>query len=259
MKSVLSSTLVSSAVLAVASLPLTVNAQTPDNLQFAPVEMMVCQYQEGKGPEDRKALTDAFTAWSAENDKDYSYWMIWPEFHEDDSEWDVGILGSWSDGAGFGAGYDAWAEDRGDVGDLWQEVLDCNNTMAAATPIMVPKAAMSWDRGTLWFQRCTRADGVRLSDAVAAHRQASMAMAEMGESAASWAFIPVLGAGDPDFDYYHVSSWPSHSALGVAFDAYFNKGGYLAVDGALSGRTDCATANLYAWRLMHGGLSASTN
>ncbi|MEM9313754.1 MAG: hypothetical protein AAGA95_03930 [Pseudomonadota bacterium] len=259
MNTVTCSALMSSAVLAITSLPSQADNHLPAPMQFAPAELMVCEYMDGKGPQDLRRLTAAFSAWVAEYDKDYSYWMVWPEFHEDDSEWDVGLLGAWTTGAGFGAGYDAWASDRGDVGDTFAEVLDCNNTMAAVTPILVPQEAMSWDRGTLWFQRCTRADGVQLGDAVAAHRRASMAIAELGETAASWAFVPVLGAGDPDFDYYHVQSWGSHSAMGAAFDAYFNNGGWMGVTAALGDRMNCATPNLYAWRLMHGGLSQTGN
>jgi hypothetical protein len=258
MKTVTSSAVLSSALFAVFANPGQADSHKPPPMEFSPAEMMVCKYQEGKGPEDRKRLTDAFTAWAAENDEAYSYWMLWPEFHEDDTDWDVGLLGAWSSGAGFGAGYDAWAEDRGEAGELFDEVLDCSNAMAAVTPIMVPEEAMTWDRGALWFQRCTRAEGVGLRDAVAAHRMGAMALADMGQVSASWAFVPVLGAGDPDFDYYHVESWGSHTALGESFDRYFNEGGWMSVTTALGNKVDCATANLYGWVLMHGGLGGGS-
>jgi hypothetical protein len=240
-----------SGLLAITSIAASADHHMESAMQFAPVEMMECSYNEDKDAEDLKALTDAFTAWVQENDKDYTYWMLWPQFREGSSEWDVGLLGAWTDGAGFGGGYDAWVEDDDDVGDMFSYVLTCNNSLAAVTQILVPEGGDDWEAGTVWFQRCEREEGVRLSDAVAAHREASMATTAMGAESASWAFVPALGAGDPDFDYYHVESWPSYGELGESFDNYFNKGGWQDVEAPLRGRVSCATPNLYRFRLMH--------
>ncbi|GEM_PF-702681 len=250
MKTKISGLLVSTGVLCVAAIG--VQAQDDQEMRFAPSELMLCSFKEGQGNGDLKGLTKAFNKWLNKNDTDYTYYLLRPQYHEDSADWDFAWIGSWSDGAGFGAGYDAWLKDDDGVGEQFEELMDCNYSMASVTPISVPENG-PWERGVVWFQRCEREDGVGLSDAIGAHRSSAQAlaeMAEMGETAASWAFLPALGFGDVDFDYYHVQAWPSHGALGASFDNYFNKGGWKPVAEAEDGKMECQSPNLYTFRLM---------
>jgi hypothetical protein len=69
--------------------------------------------------------------------------------------------------------------------------------------------------------------------------------------AASWVFLPGLGFGDVDFDYYQVVSWPTYTGFGSAFDAFFNNGGWKAQTEAMTDTVECQSPNLYDSRLMH--------
>ena len=227
-----------------------VAADHHEGMQFAANELMLCAYKDGKDRDDLMDLTKAFNKWLKKNDANYTYYLLSPHYHEDASEMDFAWVGTWPDGAGMGAGYDAWMSDDDDVGQMFDDVMDCSMAMSPVTPVHTPDDG-PWERGVVWFQRCEREDGASLSDAVMAHKKASMAMAEMGETSASWVFLPGLGFGDPDFDYYHVQAWPNYTELGKGFDNYFNKGGWKAVSEAEGGVMECHSPNLYTFRMMH--------
>lgn len=239
--------------LALVSLPtLPVSADNHSELSFNANELAWCNMKEGKDRDDLKDLTKAFNRWLDKNDTGYTYFFLESHYHEDHSAVDFYWVGSWEDGAGMGAGYDAWMSDNDGVGEQFAEVVDCNFVMTPATTVFEADGGLA-ERGVVWFRHCDIDDDASLGDAVAAHRSSAEAMAEMGEVSSSWLFLPGLGFGDADFDYYHVQAWPSFSALGTGFDNYFNKGGWKAVAEDQSGVLECESANLYTYRLMYSG------
>ncbi|EAQ98545.2 hypothetical protein [Congregibacter litoralis] len=247
----LGSVALSAGVFSLIGLP--VQADHHMEMQFAPTELMTCAYKEGKDNDDLKKLTNAFTKWVKKNDTAYTYYLLSPNWHEDASDWDFAWVGSWTSGAGMGAGYDAWMNDDDDVGAMFQDVMDCNYSLASVTPIQGEDDDGPWERGVVWFSRCELDDDAGLSDAIGAHRTMASAMTDMGQTSVSWAFLPALGFGDVEFDYYHVQAWPSYSQLGSGFDNYFNKGGWKVQADAQDDVVECASPNLYTFRLVHAG------
>lgn len=250
MKTMFGSVVLSTGVFSLIAMP--VQADHHMEMQFAPSEMMTCAYKEGKDRDDLNKLTNAFTKWVKKNDANYTYYLLTPNWHEDASEWDFAWIGSWTSGAGMGKGYDAWMDDDDDVGAMFQDVMDCNYSLSSVTPITVPDDGAPWERGVVWFSRCELDEDAGLGDAIGAHRAMSSAMAEMGQSSVSWAFLPALGFGDVEFDYYHVQAWPSYSQLGMGFDNYFNKGGWKVQSEAQEDTVSCASPNLYTFRMVYG-------
>jgi hypothetical protein len=248
MKTVFNSILVTTGVLSLVSI--SAQAEHHMEMQFAPSELMTCAYNEGKNSDDLKKLTNAFTKWVKKNDPDYTYYILSPAFHEDASDWDFALVGSWSSGAGMGSGYDAWMADSDDVGPMFDDVMDCNSSLASVTPISLPEEGGPWEKGVVWFSRCELEDDASLGAAIAAHRSMAAAMTEMGETSVSWAFVPALGFGDADMDYYQVQAWPSYGQLGAGFDNFFNKGGW-KLQAEVNEMTECSSPNLYTFRLMH--------
>lgn len=229
---------------------LPVQADHHMEMQFAPAHMMTCEYNDGKGSKDLDRLTKAFTKWAKNNSDNYTYYILTPAFHEG-AQWDFAWLGSWTSGAGMGSGYDAWMADDDGVAAMFADVGSCGASMASVTPITMPDQDGPWDSGVVWFSRCNIDDDAGLADAIGAHRTMSKAMSEMGQVSASWAFLPALGFGDVEFDYYHAQAWPSYSQLGSGFDAYFNKGGWKTQAAAQKDVVECSSPNLYDFRTMH--------
>jgi hypothetical protein len=215
-----------------------VQADDDAKLSFTPVEMMACKFKEGKTWDNLKPLTEAFNAWLEENDPNYTYWIFTPVFRED-NELDYAWIGGWGSGKQFGKSWDNWFADNDGVGAMFNEVAECVNSLSAVTPIHLPSD--EWlEEGTAWFQRCSLEGETTLSDAVAGHRGVSQSMQKMGSTGYSWAFLPALGFGDVEFDYYHVESWANYEQLGAGFDGWFNKGGWKTGAEMLSG-VDCAS------------------
>lgn len=244
---------VTGAAFLAATLTPTALADHHEGMQFGPVELMACTFKEDKDWDDLREVAGKFSKWAKKHDKDYSFWTISPRFRED-SEMDFAWIGGWSSGAAMGAGWDAWIEDDDDLGEMFEETMDCDSSLAAVTDIYVPTD--DWaeeERGVLWFSRCHVAEGKVLSDAVAAHRIVDSAMSEMGAPGNSWAFVPALGFGDVEFDYYHVQSWADYATLGTGFDAFFNSGGWKVDADAMAGTASCESPNLYDFRLQRSG------
>jgi len=220
-------------------------------MQFVPAHINVCSFRDGKDWGDLDKLNEEFAEFVGEEGTDYSYWILTPRFRED-SEMHFAWLGSWNSGAGFGAGFDNWAANAGKLEQMFADTADCGSNMMAITPIVADPENGPTD-GVVWFSRCTLEDDKGLGDAVAAHAKGSAAMMEMGVQAQSWAFLPVLGFGDAEHDYYHVATFDSYTGLGAGFDANFNMGGWKARAESMDGVASCASPNLYDFRIKMQG------
>ena len=242
-----------SALCAVASLvtaPI-VAADSHGEMQFVPAHINVCSFRDGKSWGDLEKLNEAFAGFIGDSPTDYSYWILTPRFRED-SDMHFAWLGSWNSGAGFGGGFDNWVANAGDLEQMFYETAECGSNMMAIANIMVDPDNPPTN-GVVWFARCTLADGKELSDAVAAHAEGSSAMRDLGVESQSWAFVPALGFGDIEFDYYHVATFDSYAALGAGFDANFNQGGWKARMEPMAGVASCSSPNLYDYRIKQQG------
>ena len=223
-------------------------------MQMVPAHLNDCRFQDGKSWEDLDKLTEAFNAYASQGASDYSYWILTPRFREDNALHFV-WLGSWNSGAGFGAGFDGWVADAADLEQMFAETADCGSHMVAIAPIVADPEDPPTD-GVVWFARCELDDDAELPDAMKAHAEGSAVMRALGVEAHSWAFLPTLGFGDVDFDYYHVATFDSYADLGKGFEANFNQGGWKGRMEPMEDVASCATPNLYDFRIKLAGQPA---
>jgi hypothetical protein len=223
---------------------------------FVPVDMMTCSFKEDKDWDDLENLNKAFIKWvKQQEDSGYTYWIFTPRYHEG-SDFDFAWLGGWADGNAMGAGWDAWVNSGGgNAGAAFAETVDCNASLAAS--LEVTRVQGAWpETGITWFARCELEDDATIFDALAAHKTAATEMNSMAPPSSSWLFLPLLGEGDPDFDYWHVQAWNSYASLGAGFEAYFNGGGWSTeAQIGLSEVEMCELPNLYDFRLMYDSAS----
>jgi hypothetical protein len=224
-------------------------AMAQDTAPIVPVEMFYCDLREGAEMSDLKAVAADFAKW-AKKRGDYSAWIITPQFRTTEATWQVGWLGSWTSGAGMGAGIDAYRAEGGKLAAAFDEVITCSgHGLASSMEIHAPNGPP--DNGLVWFSSCSLEDGASMADAMKAHGRYAAAMRDKGaEGGSSWAFVPTLGGGSPDFDYYHVAAWSRYADFGKGYDIYFNGGGMAVMEEATAGVVSCDTPRIYDAQLV---------
>ena len=212
----------------------------------AAVDFRACNFREGKGMPDLEKVNEKFRSYANKGDVPYSAWTLTPQYHNG-AGFDVGWLGAWPDGEAFGVSVEKWqstAEGRALQAEF-NTVIDCSgrHELAASLPINasdgIPKD------GVVMFYQCSLKDGKTLADAYTAHLAAGTAMKAMGSMGLSWMFQPALGAGDIDFDYYHVVAFYRYSDMGATMEMFANGGGRQKQASFLSPVASCATPTVF--------------
>jgi hypothetical protein len=229
-------------VVAVASL-LAFPAVAQEMPPVAPVHMLYCDLVDGKDMDDVMEVAGEFAEYVEGGP--YSAWILTPQFRATEATWQVGWLGSWPNGASMGEGMDGWLTNGGEMASEIAEVMDCKyQALASSMTIHAPDGPP--DNGVVSFSSCTLEDEATMADGVAAMGTYDAAMLEMADNGAmSWAFIPTLGMGEVDFDFYHVKAWHKYADFGKGYDAYFNGGGWQAAADASEGVVSCDTPRVY--------------
>lgn len=210
-----------------------------------PVELFACQWQDGKDMEDLRKVTERFNSWADKRDSAYNAWTLIPVFRTAEEGLDVGWIGSWGSGPEMGASLGTWMSEGRDMAADFNEVIDCSDAHALMASYAVNAPEGPPGDGLVWFSSCTLGEGVSIDQAMAAHRKVAAMMREMGGKASSWVFVPALGAGDIEFDYYHVVLHDSYADLGSNFDRYFNSGGYSRAAASMQDVASCDSPRLY--------------
>ncbi|KGE04629.1 hypothetical protein [Pseudohaliea rubra] len=236
------------ALAALASL-LALPAAAQDAAPIQPVEMFYCDFRDDAAMKDLTRVAADFAKW-AEKRGDYSAWILTPQFRTTEATWQVGWLGSWTSGAAMGSGLDAYQAEGGELAAAFDEVITCSgHGLASSMEIHAPKGPP--DNGAVWFSSCSLEGDATIADAMKAHAAYATGMREKGADATqSWAFVPTLGGGEPDFDYYHVAAWEKYADFGRGYDSYFNGGGMAIMQEATAGVVDCDPPRIYDARLV---------
>ena len=227
------------AVAVSASLPqLALSQQEPT--KASPVEFRACSFRDGKTMKDLDKVSATFRQYANKNDFAYSAWTLIPEFHNQ-ADFDVGWLGAWPDGVAFGVSMEKWVTTGQAVAAEFNQVMDCSSRheMAMSLPINAPEGTP--EDGVLMFYPCTLHEGKTIEAAYKAHLRAGIAMKGLGSHALSWMFQPAVGAGNIDFDYYHVVGFTRYADMGATMEMYVNKGGRQAQQKILATVSSCQT------------------
>jgi hypothetical protein len=213
-------------------------------IKAAPVDFRACNFRDGQGMDDLDKISAKFREYANKNDFAYAAWTLTPQYHNG-SDFDVGWLGAWPDGVAFGVSMEKWNTTGRELQAEFNQVVDCSSRheMAASLPINAPDGTP--EDGVLMFYECTLHDGKTLDEAYASHLKAGMTMKALGSLAVSWMFQPAAGAGDIDFDYYHVVGFYRYSDMGATMEMYANGGGKREQQKILGGISSCATPVIF--------------
>tara|TARA_R110000823_G_scaffold139607_7_gene269571 strand:- start:33168 stop:33926 length:759 start_codon:yes stop_codon:yes gene_type:complete len=213
----------------------------------APVEAFYCNMQSGKDMKDLMQVAERFSAWADSNDPGYAAWILTPVFGQFNELPQVVWLGSNVSGDAFGAGLEAWLEGGQDVQQAFDKVVDCGAHMLASSVEVNAPDGPPGD-GVVMFTRCSIAEDSDFNRALAAHRDYSAAMRDMGAKNSNWLFVPMLGAPDHEFDYWGVSTFASWSEYFAGYEMYVRGGWKKGMD-AMQGVATCEQGSPSVWNV----------
>lgn len=213
----------------------------------APVEAFYCNMQEGKSQKDLMKVAERFSKWADKHDPSASAWVLTPQFGMGAEQPDFVWLGSNPSGSQWGSGLDAWQASGGDIQAAFNDIVDCSmgHVMASSVEISVPDGPPG--DGVVMFAQCNIDEGSDWSKAIAAHKSFAGAMRGMGSKASSWIFFPMLGGGNPDYDYLTVSTFKNWSDYGAAYDLYVTGGGWQKAMEIYKGVVTCGQRPPTVW------------
>ncbi|MEJ2533276.1 MAG: hypothetical protein P8Y92_15930 [Halioglobus sp.] len=202
-----------------------------------PVEFFACNWVEGKGMDDLQKVVADFQKYADANDSNYSAWLLSPQFHQP-GIFDVGWLGSWPSGTDFGVSQENWQSKGRDMAAAFAEVVECGeHIMALSKPINAPEGTP--EDGILLVAACSLKDGKTLQDAYAAHLKSGLVMKGQGSLGVSWFYMPALGTGHMDFDYWHLVGFYRYSDMGATMEMYVNEGGMKKAQELIGSTSTC--------------------
>lgn len=221
------------------------------DMTAVPVNLYACVLHDDSEWGDVAELDKDLMKWVKKSDPGHSLWQLTPQWRGAEGEFDLGYLGAWESGESMAEGMTAWTTKGRELAMAYADKMDCGHSLMASMTVIEPATSPPGD-GVIWFSQCSLAEGAKLSDAAAAHKAYGDAIAEKTgvKSGGAWLFLPALGTGDVEFDYYHVAGFEGYSGLGSGFDAHFNDNGWKSMSDAYDGVVSCAVPNLYDVKAM---------
>ena len=220
--------------------------------RFVPVETFTCNYRAGKGPADLDKVIGNWNEWMDDNGaEDYFAMTLTPHYFGENT-FDVGWLGSWPSGEAMGRGTDMWMSKGSEVGQQFDEVLECNShSNFATTELKSPGEGPAPDTLVLAFSDCTGPeDSEKWADLFNGVDAWSQYQTETGYHEGTWMMFPVYGSGDMEFDFKMVSSWDNHTENGQDYQRYGDQQDWDKHGELVGGLMDCDVARVYDARVL---------
>jgi hypothetical protein len=223
--------------------------------QFRPVEMWVCSFKDRKDQGDIDDVYEMIAA--SDEDGGYAAWQLNPYFAGTRGQnIDFIYLGAWADNATMGAGLeDAW-QNHPEIDEAWEEVVDCQGLMFASLRIQPnPDNADGNGNFVLSVSDCKTGHGVGSAQAVDAIRKFNDYRVANGVTLGTFAWFPVYGGGDAEFDFKLATAYSGPRAWGDAGQWTVDNAAYRTRSAITDGIVDCDEARLYTGRTLMDNLN----
>jgi hypothetical protein len=164
------------------------------------IEIVACNFLEGRDAGDLAGPMNAFNEWADDHDiEDFTVTTLMPAFTSDALTYDVLFMNRWRDTSAFGREMGVFYGPGGDEAVAgFAAVVDCSATTAFASFLVAPPGDAR-DGGPLQFQNCTVKENRTLGDAIGAINQLAEATAGT-YGTGHVVLIPVVGE-NPDATY----------------------------------------------------------
>lgn len=223
-------------------------AQDDGPPNFVPVEMQVCNYEDGMDGDDLEDALDEMVDWMEENDGDpYAAWILRKYYAGPDREFDYIYLGAWPNGSTMGRDSAHYIDTASDAIEAFGEVADCNGSfLYGSLEVKAPPESDGQTDGfILTFSDCKVSGNRSTGNAIAAVREYSAYRDANGSPGGTYLLFPAYGGGAGDFDFKLVNSYPSIQAFGDNFQWIVENAAYTTSEQMMGGVMDCDTARVY--------------
>jgi hypothetical protein len=222
--------------------------------KIVPVEIYVCNFNEGKGPADLDNWSDKWKNWAeTEGTAPYSGYTLTPFYHGDDQDFDFIWLGVSPDMTSMGRGYDEYFVKSGSLAGEFAAMADCSAHSNFATMNIKQPPDDDATSFVLSFSDCTIEEGKNWSDAYAALSGWAEYRDAHGSNSGMWVMWPAYGGGKVEFDFKFLVSHRSLEHLGADWDQYAS-GGYEKADELFNDVLDCDISRAYLARERRDGI-----
>ena len=212
-----------------------------------PVDTFTCSYNDGQGRDDLDAVVADWNAFMDEQGtEEYGAYVLTPNYYGDDT-FEVGWIGYWTSQEAMGAGIDSYRAAGGDTDNEFYKVLTCDSHEHWATvQLKAPPEGGPPDNVVLMFSNCTKNEETEWDALFDAIGNVVDYMEEQGWQNGAWAMWPVFGgAGEPEWDFKWVTSYPNYTEFGKAYQHNANGGGRQKMNEIMGDTLDCDTARVY--------------
>ncbi len=219
--------------------------------QFRPVEMWVCNFNDGKDQDDMDDVYEDFV--EASGDTAYAGFQINPLFVSGEQDFDFIYLGAWADGNAMGATLSGSA--YYDVDEAWDETASCPaSLMYASTWIQTMEGGNDPGDFMMTVSDCNIAKGHSAGQAMGALSRYNDYRVANGATVGTIAWFPAYGHGGADFDFKLVNVFNDAQEFGDAFQWFTDNQAYLVLQDMMSGVLACDEARVYNGRTIMNNL-----
>lgn len=201
-------------------------ASAQEQLPLLPVELFICNFQDGSDFADLQGASDDFNEWADANGlADLTTYMLTPVFYSGELTADVIGMNIWNSGAAMGDGSASIVADEDSVA-AYNEILDCGAHQLFVLAGTKPPSEGLIDDGSLFqFTNCTLRDNRNGGDGIQAARVWGNATAEAGITDAQALLFPAAGeSSQADYSFKWITVVPSIEAFGRSIDQFLNGG-----------------------------------
>ena len=213
-----------------------------------PVVAYTCDFVGDKAMPDLMKVVKEFNDWADDRDiTDYYAALLTPQYFGE-RLFDVGWLAASADGHALGSLMDSWSNDGGELGAMFDEVIDCSSVTSFASMTIRPPAEPEDDRDTgfvLSFSNCSIRDEVSFGDVMAGLNAWSEHAGAAGFQSAMWIMFPVYGESNADYSFKFVEGFDDYAAFGADFELMGNGGHWAANSEILDPLMRCDISRLY--------------
>jgi len=229
---------------------------------FSPLELYVCNYQDGQDQGDFDNAIDELREWAEASGDPYSAWRLMPYFTGPNLNPDFVYIGSWPDGSTMGKNLQNYLGTAEDADEAWNEAVECNvSGMFASHRVKAPPENADGGNFVLTVADCKVAHHRTRGDAIEAMREWGAFRADNDSAGGMWLWIPVYGGnggGDADIAFKLVYGFSGFQSLGTYWSWYVDTMAYGPWGDMTDGLLSCDTARLYVGERLIGGLSAGS-
>ena len=214
-------TLLSGGIIVAAGLNTAV-AQDDDSDRAVPVELYICNYNDGMGPADLDSVTAKWNAWAdGQGLTDYTAWTLTPFYYGDNQEFDWIWLGVAPTAQAMGAAQDDWVTKGGEVAAQFARLSTCgSHTNMASLQFKAPGERENPSSTVVSFSDCNIKDGKSFDDVAPAVAAWAEFRSGQGSKAGHYILFPAYGGGGEEFDFKYVSSHANFEEQGIDYDNY---------------------------------------